>query len=148
MPEPIVETSLQEALVDLLDLSLQGKQAHWNIHGPFFRSLHLQLDDIVSLVRSASDDVAERLVAVGGTPDGRASTVSDTSGIGQIDGGRLPTDKVIRMFEEKLQGAADRIKGHLDELDEVDHQSTDLLTSIATGLEKQAWMLRASAEDA
>ena len=65
----IVTSSLQQALVDLIDLSLQAKQAHWNVYGPQFRSVHLQLDDVVADVRTWSDDVAERLVAIGGTPE-------------------------------------------------------------------------------
>ncbi|MPV37558.1 Dps family protein [Georgenia subflava] len=146
-PLKIQETSLQEALVDLVDLALQGKQAHWNIHGPHFRSVHLQLDEIIAQVRAASDEVAERLVAIGGAPDARAATVAETSGLDALEGGRLATDKVVRQFEERLQTASDRIKGHLDALDEKDHLSTDLLTGIAIGLEKQAWMLRASTED-
>lgn len=143
----IVETSLQQALVDLVDLALQGKQAHWNLHGPHFRSVHLQLDEIIAEVRAGSDEVAERLVAIGGTPDARAATVAEGSGLPQLDGGPLATDKVIRMFEERLQGVADRIKERLDELDETDHLSADLLIGIARGLEKQAWMLRASTSD-
>ncbi len=143
----IVETSLQQALVDLVDLALQGKQAHWNLHGPRFRSVHLQLDEIIAEVRAGSDDVAERLVAVGGTPDARAATVAEGSGLPGLDGGALADDKVIRMFEERLQGVADRIKERLDELDEADHLSADLLIGIARGLEKQAWMLRASTGD-
>ena len=55
---PVVEKALQQALVDLTDLSLLGKQAHWNIKGTRFRALHLQLDEIVDEVRVASDDVA------------------------------------------------------------------------------------------
>ncbi|MBU1803288.1 MAG: DNA starvation/stationary phase protection protein, partial [Actinobacteria bacterium] len=34
---------LQQLLVDLTDLHLQGKQAHWNVVGKNFRDLHLQL---------------------------------------------------------------------------------------------------------
>jgi len=41
---PVVDKALQQALVDLTDLSLLGKQAHWNIQGSRFRALHLQLD--------------------------------------------------------------------------------------------------------
>ncbi|MFD1505329.1 DNA starvation/stationary phase protection protein [Georgenia yuyongxinii] len=146
-PLKIVDTSLQEALVDLTDLALQGKQAHWNLHGSHFRAVHLHLDEIVAQVRAASDEVAERLVAVGGTPDGRPATVAESSGLPALDGGPIATDKAIRMFEERLQTAADRIKANLDALDEKDHLSADLLIGIATGLEKQAWMLRASAAD-
>jgi starvation-inducible DNA-binding protein len=37
---------LQTVLVDLIDLGLQGKQAHWNVVGPQFRTLHLELDEV------------------------------------------------------------------------------------------------------
>ena len=143
-PAPaIVTTSLQQALVDLIDLSLQAKQAHWNVYGPQFRSVHLQLDEVVALLRTASDDVAERLVAVGGVPDGRASTVVGSSTVESYEAGAVAADKVIAQFEERLGAAATRIRDELPEL-ESDLPSQDLLTGIAFQLEKQAWMFRAS----
>lgn len=48
LPESDRETAgaaLQATLPDLLDLSLVAKQAHWNLHGPRFRSVHVQLDE-------------------------------------------------------------------------------------------------------
>jgi starvation-inducible DNA-binding protein len=63
--------ALQSTLVDLLGLSLIGKQAHWNIVGPRFRSIHLQLDEVVGTARSYADTVAERAAALGLPPDGR-----------------------------------------------------------------------------
>ncbi len=60
---------LQGALVDLLDLSLVAKQVHWNVVGPRFRSVHLQLDDVVDTARQHSDTVAERASALGVNPD-------------------------------------------------------------------------------
>ena len=51
---------LQATLVDLLDLSLIAKQAHWNVVGPHFRSAHLQLDELVDIARGYVDRVAER----------------------------------------------------------------------------------------
>ena len=55
----IVGDTLQGALVDLIDLSLIAKQVHWNVIGPRFRSIHLQLDEVVSTARTASDTVAD-----------------------------------------------------------------------------------------
>ncbi|PFG20047.1 Dps family protein [Serinibacter salmoneus] len=139
----IVKASLQQALVDLIDLSLQAKQAHWNVYGPQFRSVHLQLDEVTDMVRAFSDDVAERLVAVGGQPDGRAATVLADSAVEQYESGPVSSDKVIMQLESRLSATADRIRGELPEL-EADMPSQDLLTSVAFGLEKQAWMFRAS----
>ena len=41
-----VTNALQESLVDLIDLSLVAKQAHWSVVGPRFRSIHLALDEV------------------------------------------------------------------------------------------------------
>lgn len=139
-----VSTHLQATLVDLIDLALQGKQAHWNISGPHFRSVHLQLDEVIADLRTWSDDVAERMAAIGTPPDGRADVVANSSQVDRIDGGVLATDKVIRQFEDRLQAASDRIKATLEDL-EADLLSQDLVIEIATGLDKHAWMFRASA---
>ena len=139
----IVKASLQQALVDLVDLSLQAKQAHWNVYGPQFRSVHLQLDEIVAELRLWSDDVAARLAALGAHPDGRAATVASTSAVEAYEAGSVASDKVVRQFAERLGTAADRIEGELPEL-EVDLPTQDLLTGIAFGLRKQAWMFNAS----
>jgi len=60
---PTLAANLQAVLVDLIELASQGKQAHWNLVGPNFRDLHLQLDEIVESAREFSDTVAERLRA-------------------------------------------------------------------------------------
>jgi starvation-inducible DNA-binding protein len=49
---------LQQLHVDLIDLHLQGKQAHWNVVGKNFRDLHLVLDEVVEAAREFSDTVA------------------------------------------------------------------------------------------
>ena len=71
--------NMQKVLVDLIDLHLQGKQAHWNILGTNFRDLHLQLDEIVDAAREFADDTAERMRALYAVPDGRSATVAATS---------------------------------------------------------------------
>lgn len=75
---------LQRVLVDLIELHLQGKQAHWNLVGTNFRDLHLQLDAIVDTAREASDTIAERLRALDAVPDGRSDTVVATTTVPAI----------------------------------------------------------------
>ena len=74
-----VTTLLQHNLVNLIDLALLMKQAHWNVVGPNFRSIHLHLDEIIEAVRAGSDEVAERVTTLGVAPDGRAQTVAENS---------------------------------------------------------------------
>src|SRR6185312_2304703 len=54
---------LQLTTVELIALSLMGKQLHWNITGHGFREAHLHLDEVVDELRELSDVVAERAVA-------------------------------------------------------------------------------------
>lgn len=143
MSKTVVVEKLQAALVDLIDLSLEGKQAHWNVVGPHFRAVHLQLDEIIEDLRAWSDDVAERLAAIGASPDGRAATVASDSDVQNFDGGQLGDDKIIRVYSEQLTGVSERLQAALPELEE-DLASQDLLIGIVTGLDKHAWMMRSA----
>src|SRR5213080_3365565 len=87
-----VGEELKTTLVELIDLSLIGKQLHWNIYGRPFKPLHEHLDELVDSWRDLSDTVAERAVALGVAPDGRAGTVDAGSGIDPADPGAVDTD--------------------------------------------------------
>ena len=51
-----VAGALQNALVTLIDLSLDGKQAHWHLRGPEFKGIHEHLDDFDIDVQIAVTD--------------------------------------------------------------------------------------------
>src|SRR5882757_8843269 len=97
-----VGDALQGALADLIDLSLLAKQVHWNVVGPRFRSVHLQLDEVVDTARTHSDTVAERASAIGVTPDGRARTVAETSGIDTVTDGWVRDTEVVEILVAAL----------------------------------------------
>jgi len=140
----VVATTLQATLVDLIDLSLAGKQAHWNVHGPHFRSVHLELDEIIDDVRLWSDTVAERLAQLSVSPDGRAKTVAESSKVEDIGPGQIGADKVVALFAERINAVSQRIKDVLDDLEE-DLVTQDDLIAIAKGLDMHAWFLRSQA---
>jgi len=138
----VVATALQSALVDLIDLSLAGKQAHWNVYGPHFRTVHLELDEIINDVRLWSDTVAERLSQLSVSPDGRAHTVADSSKVKDVGPGPIGADKVVALFAEQIDAVSQRIKDSLPDLEE-DLLSQDDLIAVAKGLDMHAWFLRA-----
>ncbi|GAA4613873.1 DNA starvation/stationary phase protection protein [Actinoallomurus liliacearum] len=134
---------LQESLVDLVDLHLLGKQAHWNLTGRNFRSLHLQLDELVDLARAHADTIAERAVAIGVNPDGRARTVADTTKVHQLDAGYLQDDKVVAAVTDLLAQMIQRFRDRIETTDDSDLVTQDLLIAVAQDLEKQHWMFEA-----
>jgi starvation-inducible DNA-binding protein len=135
---------LQATLVELVDLSLLGKQLHWNIFGRPFKPLHEHLDQLVDAWREMADTVAERAVALGVVPDGQAATVSASSGIAPVESGRLDTDSALAELVPRLADVAARIRAWTERLGELDLASQDVLIEVVRELEKQLWMLRAS----
>jgi starvation-inducible DNA-binding protein len=141
--QKITGEALQGALVDLLDLSLVGKQAHWNLIGRNFRSLHLQLDEIVGIARNRADDAAERAVALGVNPDGRAATVARDSQVPQLGAGYIEDGQVLAAFTDLLGAMISRMRERVDATEEADPVTQDLLIAITQDLEKQHWMIQA-----
>jgi starvation-inducible DNA-binding protein len=138
---------LQETLVDLVDLSVLGKQAHWTVVGPRFRTLHLQLDEIVDAARRQADAVAERASALGVAPDARAASIATQSGIPQLPAGWLTDDTVVSHFVDAYAKLIDRMRDRIDRAGRVDPVTQDLLIQITADLEKQSWMFQAEQSD-
>ena len=133
---------LQAVLVDLIDLGLQGKQAHWNVVGPQFRALHLELDEVVEDSRKWSDEVAERLRALGVAADGRATVVAKRTGIESLPEGIIADKEVLVRVADQIAKVAARGRASFDRLDGTDKVSEDILIEVVQGLEKHLWMFR------
>jgi starvation-inducible DNA-binding protein len=142
-PSTTVTTSLQESLVELIDLALQAKQYHWNVVGPHFRAVHLQLDEITDAVRLNYDDVAERLAALGVAPDGRTSTVAASTPLPEAGGGWQRDVDTAEAMAERLGIVAGRLRERAAAVGDGDLITQGIFLEIGAGLEKQAWMLRA-----
>ncbi|MBC2876823.1 MULTISPECIES: Dps family protein [Streptomyces] len=138
-----VGDALQGALVDLVDLSLVAKQVHWTIVGPRFRSVHLQLDEVVTTARQHADTVAERASALGIAPDGRAETVAKTSAIDTVGGGWNKDVDAVRIMVEALGAVISRMRERIRDTDEPDPVTQDILIGLTADLEKHHWMFQA-----
>ncbi|MGP4112063.1 Dps family protein [Streptomyces sp. 4N509B] len=139
----LVGEALQGALVDLVDLSLVAKQTHWNILGARFRSIHLQLDDVVSTARAHADTVAERAATVGISPDGRAATVASHSGLPTAPEGWQQDVDAIRGMVAALAAVVARMRERLESIGDTDLVTQDVLVQITKDLEKHHWMFQA-----
>ena len=139
---PSLIHNLQGVLVDLVELHLQGKQAHWNVIGTNFRDLHLQLDEIVDIAREASDTVAERMRALNAVPDGRSDTVVASTTLPAFPPGEQNTTETVDLITNRIYATALTIRTVHDAVDAVDPTTSDLLHEIIDSLEKQAWMIK------
>ncbi|MFZ0216476.1 MAG: DNA starvation/stationary phase protection protein [Candidatus Dormiibacterota bacterium] len=138
---------LQELVVDVTDLSLQGKQAHWNLRGRSFRDLHLQLDELVDLAREGADTLAERLLQLGVAADGRVATLVRDSHLEPFPEGRVRDHEALELIVARLETVSQVGHSRLGQLGELDPVSQDLVIAVLEGLEKQLWMFEAHREE-
>lgn len=138
-----VADELQPMLVDLVELSLSAKQAHWAVVGHTFQPLHARLDELTNAYRGWTDTVAERLAAVGVAPDGRVQRVASDTPTTALPEGWLDEDTVLQILTGRIQAAAERTRQRAERLDKIDLVSQDRLVDILGGLEEQLWMLSA-----
>ncbi|TWU46801.1 DNA starvation/stationary phase protection protein Dps [Rubripirellula reticaptiva] len=134
---------LQGNLTNLIDLALLMKQAHWNVVGPNFRSIHLHLDEIIATVRDASDEVAERIAALGIPADGRSSTVAEASELESYPRDFVNVKETITRVADATKTTIDSLRDAIAKLGDLDPISEDMLIAISGPMEKHLWMLQA-----
>jgi starvation-inducible DNA-binding protein len=139
----VVGEALQGALTDLVDLALVAKQIHWNVVGPRFRSVHLQLDEVVTDAREYSDAVAERASALGIAPDGRSSTVASTSAIGTVKEGWQQDGDAVRTMADALYAVITKARERMATVGKIDPVTEDVFIQLTGDLEKHRWMFEA-----
>lgn len=134
---------MHPVLTDLLALSLNLKQAHWHVRGRQFTQIHEQLDDVVDDARRLADEVAERVVALGISVDGRPATVADKTALPEFSEGFLIDDKIIAAVVEQLDAAIRRAREAVGPLDDLDQVSQDVIIEVLRCLDKHRWMFAA-----
>ncbi|WP_250285003.1 MULTISPECIES: Dps family protein [unclassified Frankia] len=138
-----VGSLLQATLVEFVDLAQQGKQAHWNVVGPHFLPVHQQLDTLVNDVRLGADEVAERAVAIGYHPDGRSATVAKETPLSELPAGPISDADAVRAIANRLRKVADALRTRVDQLNDLDPVTQDLLIGLTATLDKHTWMFGA-----
>jgi starvation-inducible DNA-binding protein len=92
--------------------------------------------------RQAADSVAERAVALGHPPDGRAATVAAQTQLETLPEGTMLDRDVVRVFTRLLTDAVGHVRERMDRLEDVDAVTADLLHGVVAGLEENLWMVR------
>ncbi len=135
---------LNQQLADAIDLTLQAKQAHWNVKGPQFVSLHAIFDEVAGTLAESSDELAERTVELGGLADGTSQTVAATSRLPGYGGGLLAGADHVRALGSALAHFARSTRAAIDAAAAAgDATTADVFTEVSRGADKLLWKLAA-----
>ena len=98
---------LQQLTVDLLALHNIYKEAHWDLTGPLFVSLHEYFQQQADFYLQQADLFAERVLHLGAYVDGRFSTVARTTRLAELPEGYLTDDHVAQAPDRSRHRAAE-----------------------------------------
>jgi len=139
-----IPSLLNHCLASALDLKLQIKQAHWNVRGETFLTLHELFDRAAKEVDVYADDLAERAIQLGTPAQGLASDIAKNSELGSFPTGYQDGAKFVKAVSNSIARTADINRKAIDTADELgDKVSADLFTGITRGLDKLRWLVEA-----
>ncbi|MNH91615.1 General stress protein 20U [compost metagenome] len=118
-------------------------QFHWYVKGPNFFTLHEKFEELYTEAAGYMDELAERLLAIGGKP---VATLKETLAIATIQEteGMLPAEQMVDAVIEDFRLVVTQLKEGIHTAEEAgDEASADLLLGIQTALDKHIWMLSA-----
>lgn len=135
---------LNERLADLIDLGLQAKQAHWNVKGPTFIALHELFDSVAEKIEEFVDDVAERVVALGGIAEGTIGIVGKRTKLAAYPPNITSGRDHVEALSTALATFGKAVRADIDRATELgDADTADLFTGISRDIDKKLWFVEA-----
>lgn len=139
---------LNERLADIIDLTQQARQAHWNVKGANFIALHELFDELYSAMAAHTDSIAERIVMLGGDAEGRIFAVAKTSTLSRYPDGIHAWRDHVEAISSALAQFAKSVREGIDQTAGLhDAGTSDLLTGLSRDVDKYLWFVEAHLQD-
>lgn len=133
---------LNIVLASCIDASLNAKQAHWNVKGGSFMSLHELFDDVSDRLAEYSDLIAERIVQLGGIAEGTLPAIKQRSILKVYPLGVVGGLSHVEHLSDALAILGKIAREAIDELSAIgDANAADILTEVSRGVDKYIWFL-------
>ncbi len=135
---------LQGHLSNSLDLSSQAKQAHWNVKGPDFISLHELFDKIAEDSEEYNDLIAERIVQLGGIAEGTLRTAAKRTQLPEYPLNISAGHDHVNALARSLASYGDHVRRAISLTSELmDQDTADIFTEISRQVDKYLWFVEA-----
>jgi starvation-inducible DNA-binding protein len=135
---------LNQQLADTADLHSQTKQAHWNVKGPQFISLHELFDELAAELLGYIDMIAERATALGGEALGTVRMAAAASRLPEYPLDVYDSLATVEVLVARYAHLAGTTRAAIDTADTAsDLDTSDLFTEVSRGLDKALWFLEA-----
>lgn len=134
--------NLQSVLYQLMAQNHNVQQAHWNVRGPQFESLHALLGEYYDQLHTDIDRVAERRLALGMASDGRPAEVAKQNQLGSTPVGFQNDYDVVKDITVKSKKLSDLLADKIESVGDSDFVTQDLLIDIKSSIDHFLWKFR------
>jgi starvation-inducible DNA-binding protein len=143
MADTTVVQSLNTVLADAIVFYQKLHQYHWVVTGKQFFALHTKLEELYDAWADIVDEVAERILTVGGTPVPTLAAALQQATISE-DATRPDAKDMVKTVMADMEAQAANM-GKVIEAAEAtgDRGSANLMDGYRDQIEKTCWMLRA-----
>ena len=140
-----ITTLLQARLSEAIDITLQAKQAHWNVKGTNFIALHELFDTVHSEFDDYADLIAERIMALGGQSFGTARFVADNSSLPEYPLTAVKQADHIDALATAMAAFAAATRQAISESSALgDEITADIFTEITRAVDKSIWLVQSN----
>lgn len=116
---------------------------HWNIKGKRFFDLHVKFEELYDDANMKVDEIAERILTLGGTP---LHTFEDYTSHVKIPVGKdvFQDEKAVNLIVDSLSGLLKIERELLEKSGEANDEGTNsMMSDFITEQEKTVWMMKA-----
>ncbi|MCX6219236.1 DNA starvation/stationary phase protection protein [Spirosoma sp.] len=141
----VVAHQLATLLADEFVLYTKTLNAHWNLEGIDFHSVHLYFEDLYNQSAELVDDIAERIRQLGHYAPATLKNFLQLTHLTEQDEDGNDSRSLIRKLLADHESIIEFIRGTIDEFADAhkDAGTSDFVTGLMEKHEKTAWMLRA-----
>lgn len=123
-------------------LATKYKKYHWTVSGALFRELHLLFDDHATNVNETVDELAERVMTLGGVPIGSPQEFIQHGTVASAEPGIIPPQSMLDDLLEDHHKVIQQLRADINIASDCgDPGTADLLTRIVQVHEKDAWFI-------
>ncbi|WP_338876609.1 DNA starvation/stationary phase protection protein [Spirosoma sp. SC4-14] len=141
----IVAHQLSKVLADEFVLYTKTLNAHWNLEGMDFHSVHLYFEELYNQSAEIVDDVAERIRQLGHYAPATLKNFLQLTHLTEQDEDGNDSRSLIKKLLSDHESIITFLRGNINEFQEAHHDAgtSDYITGLMEKHEKIAWMLRA-----
>lgn len=143
---PQTRDQLNQLIADLTQIHTNMHQIHWYMRGPEFFRLHPLMDEYMAQAADQLDQVAERLIALGGKPYATTHEFIEHTGLPdeKMDFGQFPLPELMRRLVKQFRYLRDQYQKGIEICDiEKDLPTQDMLNGFKADIDKNIWMVSA-----